>query len=181
VESGFGLVSAAQVEELASKAKAVDVERSLEIEAEIRHDLMAEIKAFAGQCPTAGGVIHLGATSMDIEDNADALRILESLDLIIEQLGTLLLALAARIDQFAALPVMAFTHIQPAEPTTLGYRCAVWAQDLFLAYEDLLAAKTSVRGKGFKGAVGTSASYSELFGVDRLPEFAASMEKELGL
>jgi len=181
VESGFGLVSAAQVEELASKAKAVDVERSLEIEAEIRHDLMAEIKAFAGQCPTAGGVIHLGATSMDIEDNADALRILESLDLIIEKLGTLLLALAARIDQFAALPVMAFTHIQPAEPTTLGYRCAVWAQDLFLAYEDLLAAKTSVRGKGFKGAVGTSASYSELFGVDRLPEFEASMEKELGL
>ncbi len=181
VEMGYGLATAAQVAELESKARDIDIERSLAIEAEIRHDLMAEIKAFAEQCPTAGGVIHLGATSMDIEDNADALRIRESVVLIRARLAGLLRSLAGIIRKYADLPVMAFTHLQPAEPTTFGYRCAVWAQDLLTAFEDLGIIQASIKGKGFKGAVGTSASYAELIGADRLPAFEAALEAELGI
>jgi len=181
VESGFGLTTTEQVAELKSRALDIDIDRSLAIEAEIRHDLMAEIKVFAEQCPRAGGVIHLGATSMDIEDNADALRIREALALINAKLADLLSLLAGVIKRYAGLPVMAFTHLQPAEPTTFGYRCAVWAQDLLTAYSDLKAVQRSIKGKGFKGAVGTSASYAELVGVENLPSFEASLEKELGI
>lgn len=180
-ESEFGLVTSEQVEELESRVSDVDIGRSLEIEEEIRHDLMAEIKAFAEQCPKAGGIIHLGATSMDIEDNADALRIRESLGLVRASLARLLLSFADRIERYARLPVMAFTHLQPAEPTTFGYRCAVWAQDLLSSYDDITEVRRSIRGKGFKGAVGTSASYAELVGAENLPAFEASLEKKLGI
>jgi adenylosuccinate lyase len=181
VESEFGIVEEAQVRELASRARDIDLPRSLEIEAEIKHDLMAEIKAFAEQCPGSGGIIHLGATSMDIEDNADALRTKDSLDLIIEKLDSLLGIFADKIEAYADLPVMAFTHIQPAEPSTLGYRLAVWAQDLFLARKELRRRRTEIKGKGFKGAVGTSASYAELFGLEGLEKFQARMSEELGI
>lgn len=181
VESGFGLTTAEQIAELESRAGDIDIDRALEIEAEIRHDLMAEIKTFAEQCPKAGGIIHLGATSMDIEDNADALRIREALTLVIARLAELLSTLSEAIKEYAGLPVMAFTHLQPAEPTTFGYRCAVWAQDLLTAYVDLKTAKRSIKGKGFKGAVGTSASYAELVGRENLSSFEASLEKELGI
>jgi len=181
VEAGFGLTTARQVAELESKALDIDIERPLQIEAEIRHDLMAEIKAFAELCPEAGGIIHLGATSMDIEDNADALRIREALALVRARLSELLASLAERIGRHASLPVMAFTHLQPAEPTTFGYRCAVWGQDLLTAFNDLTQLQRSLMGKGFKGAVGTSASYAELVGKENLPAFEASLEKELGI
>ena len=181
VQSRYGLVSPGQLAELESKVGKVDIERSHAIEAEIRHDLMAEIKAFAEQCPGAGGVIHLGATSMDIEDNADALRIRDSLGLIREGLKRLLLSLAVKIEAYADFPVMAFTHLQPAEPSSFGYRCSVWAQDLLSAYEDIAGVEARMRGKGFKGAVGSSASYGELLGLDKLPEFEKALEKEVGI
>jgi adenylosuccinate lyase len=142
---------------------------------------MAEVKAYAEQCPTAGGVIHLGATSMDIEDNADALRLRCSLDAIVEALDRLLLALAGRIDEYAELPVMAFTHIQPAEPTTLGYRLAMWAQDLLDDRERIARERDGIRGKGFKGAVGTAASYTELVGEQNVERFETRLSEELGL
>ncbi|MBU0927596.1 MAG: adenylosuccinate lyase [Spirochaetes bacterium] len=181
VQSEFGLVSSAQVDELAARASEIDIERALEIEAEIRHDLMAEVKAFAELCPTAGGVIHLGATSMDVEDNADALRLRRALDLVIASLDGLLSALADKIDAYANLPVMAFTHVQPAEPTTLGYRLAMWAQDLLEDRERLVRERDAVRGKGFKGAVGTAASYAELVGEGNVERFEARLSSELGI
>ncbi|HCO49393.1 MAG TPA: adenylosuccinate lyase [Spirochaetaceae bacterium] len=181
VESDYGLTDAEQVAELKAHAGDIDMERSLAIEAEIRHDLMAEIKAFAEQCPKAGGIIHLGATSMDIEDNADALRIRESLVLIRSGLAELLKSMSGAIRRYSRLPVMAFTHLQPAEPTTFGYRCAVWAQDLLTAFDDIAGLQASIRGKGFKGAVGTSASYGELVGVENLSSFEGALEKELGI
>jgi adenylosuccinate lyase len=181
VESEFGLVTESQVQELAAHSGEIDIARALEIEADIRHDLMAEVKAFAERCPTAGGVIHLGATSMDVEDNADALRMRRALDLVVEALDLLLSALADKIDAYAELPTMAFTHIQPAEPTTLGYRLAVWAQDLLEDRERLVRERGSVRGKGFKGAVGTAASYVELVGSENVERFEARLSEELGL
>ncbi|MBK8026791.1 MAG: adenylosuccinate lyase [Chloroflexi bacterium] len=157
-----GLVSAEQVEDLRAHMDDIDLARALAIEAEIHHDLMAEVKTFAEQCPLGGGIIHLGATSMDIEDNADALRIRDSLDILIAKLADVLRVLSRLIDQEADHVCMGYTHLQPAEPTTVGYRLAVYAQDLLADYEALTALRQSVRGKGLRGAVGTSASYMEL-------------------
>ncbi len=161
-ESQYGLVTPDQVADLRAHAEQVDLDRALQIEAEIRHDLMAEVRTFAEQCPVGGGIIHLGATSADIEDNADALRLCESLDLVLGQLKAVLISLAAQIEKWADTPVIAFTHIQPAEPSTLGYRLAQYAQDLLMDYGELARVQGTIRGKGFKGAVGTSASYIEL-------------------
>jgi adenylosuccinate lyase len=161
-QQAVGLVSQAQVDDLHAHVAAIDIERAAEIEAEIHHDLMAEVKTFAEQCHLGGGIIHLGATSMDIEDNADALRLRESLDLILTRLTMLLSELATQIERWAATPIIGFTHLQPAEPTTLGYRLAQYGFDLLTDLAELRRVRNGIRGKGFKGAVGTSASYQEL-------------------
>jgi adenylosuccinate lyase len=142
---------------------------------------MAELKTFAEQCPTAGGILHMGATSMDIEDNVDALRLGQALDLVLLRLGSLLSVLADQIDQTADLPVMAFTHLQPAEPTTLGYRLASYTQDLLEDWQVLSGIRASIRGKGFKGAVGTGAAYADLLGLQNFAAFEAHLSKELNL
>jgi adenylosuccinate lyase len=142
---------------------------------------MAELKTFAEQCPTAGGILHMGATSMDIEDNADALRLGEGLDLVLQRLGSLLSVLAEQIDQTADLPVMAFTHLQPAEPTTLGYRLASYTQDLLEDWQVLVNVRAAVRGKGFKGAVGTGAAYADLLGLENFTAFEERLSQELNL
>jgi adenylosuccinate lyase len=157
-----GLVSAEQLAELRQQADNVNLERALAIERETRHDVMAEIRAFAEQCPTGGGIIHWGATSADITDNVDVLRVRQATQLLTGRLERLLSALADRIEATASLPAMAFTHIQPAEPTTVGYRLAVYAQDLLHDLADLRRLLGSLKGKGLKGAVGTAAGYVEL-------------------
>jgi adenylosuccinate lyase len=178
-----GLVSADELADLRARQGDVDFARAQEIEAEIHHDLMAELRTFAEQCPVGGGKLHLGATSMDIEDNADALRLRESLGLILAGLDALLAALAEKIEQYATTPCLAFTHIQPAEPTTLGYRLALYAQDLLADRQTVAQARDDVRGKGLKGAVGTAASYTRLLegtGVTAA-EMEAQVMTELGL
>jgi adenylosuccinate lyase len=177
-ESQYGLVTPDQVADLRAHAEQVDLDRALQIEAEIRHDLMAEVRTFAEQCPVGGSILHLGATSADIEDNADALRLRESLDLVLGQLKALLTSLAAQVEKWADTPAMAFTHIQPAEPTTLGYRLAQYAQDLLMDYGELTRVRAAIRGKGFKGAVGTSASYIEL--VKDTPLALREVERDTG-
>jgi adenylosuccinate lyase len=181
VQAEFGLVNADQLADLRAHVELVDVPRALEIEAEIHHDLVAELKAFAEQCPVGGGILHLGATSMDIEDNAEVLRQRQSLDLLLDELRPLLLLLAAYIKRYADLPVIAFTHLQPAEPTTLGYRLAIYAQDLFADWQALSSARNGLRGKGFKGAVGTGAANAELVGAERLAEFEQRLSKLIDL
>ena len=180
-EHEFGLVRSDQVEDLRAHKTQLDIPRALEIEAEIHHDLMAELKTYAEQCPVGGGILHLGATSMDIEDNADALRLADALDLILERMDDLLRAFAQRITETAATPVMGYTHLQPAEPTTLGYRLSSYAQDLLADLADLRKVRREVKGKGFKGAVGTAAAYGDLLGVNRLDEFEESLSSRLGL
>ena len=154
----------------------MDVPRALEIEASIQHDLMAELKTFAEQAPIGGPILHLGATSMDIEDNADALRIRQGLELIMDRLDELLRLFAEKILAYAELPLIAFTHLQPAEPSTLGYRLAVYAQDLLIDREQISRARRDLKGKGFKGAVGTGAAYAELLGgSEKVAEFEARL------
>ena len=161
-QAEMGLVTTEQVEDLRAHQDQIDIARATEIEAEIRHDLMAEIRTFAEQATVGGSIIHLGATSMDALDNVDALRLQRALDLILAELQQLLMALVDRMDAEAATPAMAFTHIQPAEPTTIGYRLAQYAQDLWEDWREIRRVRSSIQGKGLKGAVGTSASYTEL-------------------
>lgn len=163
-----GLVTAEQLADLQSQADSVNIARSLEIEQETRHDVMAEIRTFAEQCPVGGGIIHWGATSADITDNVDVLRLRAAADLLIDRLHKLLLRLADKIEETAVLPTMAHTHIQPAEPTTLGYRFAVYAQDLLEDLIQLQNLRQNLRGKGLKGAVGTQAAYQELLQGSRM-------------
>ncbi len=124
VQAEYGLVRPEQVADLRAHQKEIDLPRAIEIEKEIMHDLMAELRVFASQCPIGGEIIHLGATSMDIEDNTDALRLRQSLDLVLDSLAALLKILGHLIEKWADTPLMAFTHLQPAEPSTLGYRLA---------------------------------------------------------
>lgn len=182
VESRYGLVTGEQVSDLKDHIDEIDLSRSAEIEAVIHHDLMAELKTYAGQCEVGGSILHLGATSMDIEDNADALRLGTSLALILEKLSQVLRDLAQLIENYADTPMIAFTHLQPAEPSTLGYRFAGYAQDLLADHMTLKRIrKDELRGKGFKGAVGSRASYGELVGIDKLDEFEKQLSETLGL
>lgn len=181
VQQGYGLVTAEQAADLREHVDEINIPRALEIEAEIHHDLMAEVRTYAEQCSLGGGIIHLGATSMDVEDNADALRLRTALDLTLEKLSVLLGLFAEQIERYADTPLIAFTHLQPAEPSTLGYRLAMYAQDLLEDYQALEQQHAQVRGKGFKGAVGTGASYGELFGLENVAAFEQAMSEKLDL
>jgi adenylosuccinate lyase len=181
VQSEYGLVSVTQLQDLKAHQEEVDIERALQIEAEIKHDLMAELRTFAEQCPVGGGVLHLGATSMDIVDNADALRVRESLKLIHARLATLLQSFAKKIRLWAGLPTIAFTHLQPAEPTTVGYRLAFYAQDLLETWKTMGELIDGIRGKGFKGAVGTGAAIIDLLGDESFERFENRLSELLGM
>ncbi|MEO7040610.1 MAG: adenylosuccinate lyase [Candidatus Elarobacter sp.] len=157
-----GLVSDAELDDLRAHAEEIDLAAALEIEREIGHDLMAEIRVYAGQATVGGRKLHLGATSMDIEDTVETFRMRLALEQLAGALDDLLLAFAKRIDRHADLVCMGYTHLQPAEPTTLGYRLAVYAQDLLIDREMLGVARSQLTAKGIRGAVGTSASYTRL-------------------
>jgi len=178
-QAEFGLVRDEEAADLHAHMDEIDMARSLEVEAEIHHDLMAELKVFAGQAPTGGRILHLGATSMDVEDNAEVLRIRQALGILLSKLEQLLVQFAHKIDALADLPLMAYTHIQPAEPSTLGYRLAQYAQDLLQDWESLQQIGASLRGKGFKGAVGTSAAYADLLGPEHLAHFERLLSERL--
>ena len=182
-EAGCGLVTPEQIAELEAHKYDIDIERAGEIEAEIKHDVMAEIRTYAEQCPKAGAIIHLGATSMDVLDNMDAMRLKEALDIIISRSRDLLSAFTEKAEEYKGLACMAFTHLQPAEITTAGYRISQSIQDLCDDITRLEEVYFSIRGKGMKGAVGTGASYKELVqgrGMTSI-ELEEKVMKELGL
>jgi adenylosuccinate lyase len=169
-----GLVTAAQLADLRRTAGDVDIARALAHEAVTRHDVMAEIRAWADQAPQGGAILHLGATSADVTDNVDALRTRDALALIRRALCDAILALAERVEQLADVVTLGWTHLQPAAPTTIGYRLAGALQDLVVDLEQLDACARGLRGKGFKGAVGNAASYAALAGG---PEGATAIEE----
>ncbi|HTX55824.1 MAG TPA: lyase family protein, partial [Candidatus Acidoferrales bacterium] len=157
-----GLISAEEVADLQAHAHEIDIDAALEIEREIHHDLMAEIRVFASQATLGGGKLHLGATSMDIEDTVETYRLRLALAYVGANLHELLRSFAAKVRQYADLVCMAFTHLQPAEPTTLGYRLGVYAQDLLIDDTNLRFVFEQLTTKGLRGAVGTAASYEQL-------------------
>lgn len=164
-QAEYGLISQEELEDIKSKmgAENIDVERALEIEREIKHDLMAELRSYSELCPIGGGKLHWGATSADIEDNADIIRMREAMGIVIERLLDCLEALSGLISRYKDLPCLGWTHLQPAEPMTLGYRFANYAQDLMmdLGLIEYIMAEV-LKGKGIKGAVGSSASFATI-------------------
>ncbi len=180
-QAGFGLVNDDQLADLRQRVGDVDVARAHEIERQIHHDLMAELQVYAAQCPVGGAVLHLGATSMDVKDNADILLLQAALDLILNRLGRLLALFGEHIERWADTAIIAFTHLQPAEPSTLGYRLAMYGQDLWLDWTALERVRAELRGKGFLGAVGTGASFAALLGSESLGEFEARMAASLDM
>lgn len=181
VQEEFGLVSTEQLSALKLSETQIDIQRAFEIEDQIHHDLMAELKTFAESAPAGSSVLHLGATSADIEDNADVLRMRQSFDLVIKKLAGLVISLTDLVEKWAEYPVLGYTHLQPAEPSTLGYRLAFYAQDLYYDWNELRRCRLVLRGKGFKGAVGSGASYGELIGIENLAEFETRMAMKLSL
>ncbi|MCL4460066.1 MAG: adenylosuccinate lyase [Chloroflexi bacterium] len=177
VQAEVGLVSPAELADLRAHADQIDVQRALEIEERVQHDLVAELRTFAEQSPLGGGRLHMGATSADISDNAEMLRIREALGLIERRLAALLKTFLARIEGYKAVVCMGYTHLQPAEPTTIGYRLAVYGQELLADLEELWATRAMVKGKGLKGAVGTSSAYTRL--LEERGMSAAEMEKKV--
>ncbi len=161
-QAAQGLIEEAELDDLRANAANIDIDAALEIERTIHHDLMAEIRVFAGQATRGGGKLHLGATSMDIEDTVETYRLRLALSYIGENLYALLAAFGETIRARADLVCMAFTHLQPAEPTTLGYRLASYAQDLLVDDENLRFVFENLTTKGLRGAVGTAASYERL-------------------
>lgn len=181
----LGLVSKSELADIRSKAGPgnVDIGKAHQLERQIRHDLMAELRTFADQAKVGGGKLHLGATSMDIEDNADVLIFRKAMDLVIARLVACLEAARDRVARHHDTACMGWTHLQPAEPTTLGYRFSSYAQDLVLDLKLIRAVKSELlRGKGIKGAVGTSASFIALLGSStKSREMEKSVMDRLGI
>lgn len=161
-EHKAGLVNDEELADLKKHEQDINIERILEIEQETKHDVVAAIREFAEKATVGGGKIHLGATSMDVVDNADMVRMFEALEIIEKKLKNVLSVFANLIEKHVRTTCIGFTHIQPAEPTTVGYRLSLYAQDLLNDYELLLFIKKIIKTKGMRGATGTSASYVQI-------------------
>ncbi|OGO13083.1 MAG: adenylosuccinate lyase [Chloroflexi bacterium RBG_13_68_17] len=161
-QAAAGLVSPEAVDDLRAHLQDIDLSRAAEIEAVVGHDLQSELQTYAEQCPLGGPILHWGMTSADVQDNADIVRQRAALGLLLRRLREVLLRLAERIDSAADMVVLGYTHLQPAEPTTLGYRLSGYAQDLLACHDHLARLRPALRGKGIRGSVGTAATFVEM-------------------
>lgn len=177
IQQTAGLVSRSELLDLVKHQNTIDINRILEIEKETKHDVVAAIREFAEKAKIGGGKIHLGATSMDIYENTEILRMAEGLQLIDTGLRKLLVSFSTHITRFANFPCMGYTHLQPAEPTTVGYRLATYAQDLLIDLEFLTFVRHILKAKGMKGSVGTRGSFKEV--LDSSGVSAASFDREV--
>jgi len=159
-------ITQAQLDELRVHLDDIDFDKANEYERELRHDVMAHVHTFGDCCPTARPIIHLGATSCFVTDNADALLIKESLVVIRNRLAAVIDRLGRFAWQYRDLPCLAFTHLQPAQPTTVGRRACLWAYDLILDLEEIEHRLINLKTLGNKGTTGTQASFLELFDGD---------------
>lgn len=177
-------VSREQVEAIRARLAMTeeDFRRAEEHERRLRHDVMAHVHALGDAAPAARGIIHLGATSQDVNCNAEALLIRESLDLACAKAARVVDALAAFAVKWKSLPCLAMTHYQPAQPTTVGKRAAMWAGDLLQALEHAERSRDSLRLRGLKGATGTQASFLGLFDGDagKVAELERRVAEKLG-
>jgi len=165
-EKGEPAITAEQIEELKSHAEDINYEVAKEREKLVRHDVMSHVYAYGVQCPGAAGIIHLGATSCYVGDNTDIIVMSEALELVRVKLINVIDKLAAFAVEYKALPTLAFTHFQPAQPTTVGKRATLWVQEFMMDLEDLDYVISTIKLLGSKGTTGTQASFMELFDGD---------------
>ena len=166
-EMELGLkITKEQIDELKANIENIDFEAVARKEKEIRHDVMAHVYAYGLVCPKAKGIIHLGATSCYVTDNADIIIMKQGLELLRNKLQAAISALAQFARQYRALPTLGFTHFQPAQPTTVGKRACLWLQDFLSDLNDLEYVLGGMRLLGNKGTTGTQASFMELFDND---------------
>lgn len=166
-ECELGLpISEAQIAELRAAAEKIDYNRAAAYESELRHDVMAHIRAYADRSPTAGGIIHLGATSCYVGDNTDIIVMRDALRIIRKKLINCIAAAADFAEKYKDTPTLAYTHFQPAQPTTAGKRATLWIYDLITDLKRLDFELSDLKLLGCKGTTGTAASFLELFGGD---------------
>ena len=166
-EKELGLpITQEQIDELKAHQDDINYDVAKAREKEVRHDVMSHVYAYGCQCPKAKGIIHLGATSCYVGDNTDIIVMTEALKLVHKKLVNVLNELAAFADKYKDLPTLAFTHFQPAQPTTVGKRATRWMQEFCLDLEDLEHVISTMKLLGSKGTTGTQASFKELFEGD---------------
>ena len=166
-EMELGLpITQEQIDELKAHQDDINYDVAKAREKEVRHDVMSHVYAYGCQCPKAKGIIHLGATSCYVGDNTDIIIMTEALNLVHKKLINVLNELAAFADKYKDLPTLAFTHFQPAQPTTVGKRATLWMQEFCLDLEDLEYVISTMKLLGSKGTTGTQASFKELFEGD---------------
>ena len=166
-EMELGLpITQQQVDELKAHQDDINYEVAEQREKEVRHDVMSHVYAYGQQCPHAKAIIHLGATSCYVGDNTDIIIMTEALRLVRDKLVGVLRVLAKFADTYKNLPTLAFTHFQPAQPTTVGKRATLWMQDLLMDLEDVEYQLSKAKLRGAKGTTGTQASFLELFDGD---------------
>ena len=166
-EMELGLpITQAQVDELAQHTDTIDFAAAARLERETRHDVMAHIRAYGLDCPSAAGIIHLGATSCYVGDNTDIILMREGLQIVRRKLLNVMALLAKFADKYKGLPCLAYTHLQPAQLTTVGKRATLWLNELYMDYLEVEHRLDSLALLGSKGTTGTQASFMELFGGD---------------
>ena len=166
-EQELGLdISDQQIAEMKAAVDDIDFDAAADYERKLRHDVMAHVHAYGDQCPTARPVIHLGATSCYVTDNSELIQIRESLELILQRLVVTIDRLARIATEHKHQPCLGFTHLQPAQPTTVGKRAALWCYDLILDLDEFEHRMLNLRFRGVKGTTGTQATFLQLFDGD---------------
>lgn len=182
-EMELGLpITQEQIDELKAHQDDINYDVATEREKLVRHDVMSHVYAYGVQCPKAKGIIHLGATSCYVGDNTDIIIMTEALKLVRNKLVTVIRNLAKFADEYKALPTLAFTHFQPAQPTTVGKRATLWIQDLLMDLEDIEYQLSKAKLLGSKGTTGTQASFLELFDGDheKVKELDRKIAEKMG-
>jgi len=178
-ERELGLnITEEQIAELKEHVNDINYDVAAAREKEVRHDVMSHVYAYGMQCPKAKGIIHLGATSCYVGDNTDIIIMTEGLKLIKKKLLNVMSKLNCFAEKYKDLPTLAFTHFQPAQPTTVGKRAALWLMELKLDYDDVCYLIDSMKLLGSKGTTGTQASFLELFDGDHEKIKNISFSKE---
>jgi adenylosuccinate lyase len=182
-EAELGLpVTKEQIAELRAHTDDINFEAAEQYERKLRHDVMAHVHAYGDQCPAARPIIHLGATSCYVTDNTDLILIRESLQMVAGRLAAAIVALADFAQKYRDLPTLSFTHLQPAQPTTVGRRACLWAYDLALDLAEVEHRIASLKARSVKGTTGTQASFLELFNGDhdKVLELEQLVAKKMG-
>lgn len=166
-QDGKPVITKEQIDEMKAHAQDINYDVAKAREKEVRHDVMSHVYAYGQQCPKAAGIIHLGATSCYVGDNTDIIVMTDALKLVKKKLVNVLNELSSFADKYKAQPTLAFTHFQPAQPTTVGKRATLWMQEFYLDLEDLNYVLSGMKLLGSKGTTGTQASFLELFNGDQ--------------